>query len=107
MVTPSVSLRRTPSRFQRLKAISSVMACCRARSTLRFALLAYYGHTKMRLTPFARGDPRPGYPRRIVAHMQRVAAFEFCDPIVLFVLQESDNLSVKHFLAAWVCRVGV
>jgi hypothetical protein len=74
------------------------MACLGARSTLRFALLAYYGHTKMRLTPFAGDDPGPSYPRRIVAHMPRVAAFELCDPIVLFVLQESNNLSVKHFL---------
>ena len=83
------------------------MDCFGVRSTLRLALLAYYGDTKMRLTPFARDDPRPGYPRRIVAHVQRVAAFEFCDPIVPLVLQESDNLPVKHFLDAWLGRVGV
>jgi len=81
------------------------MACLGARSTLLFALLAYYGHTKMGLTPFARGDPRSGYPRRIVAHMPRVAAFKLCDPMVLFVLLESDDPSLKHFFDAELHRV--
>jgi len=81
------------------------MACFGARSTLLFALLAYYGRTKMRLAPFARGDPRPGYPWRIVPDVLRVAAFKLCDPIVLLALLESNNLSVKHFFDAELRRV--
>jgi len=82
------------------------MACFGARSTLLFALLAYYGRTKMRLAPFARGDPRPGYPWRIVPDVLRVAAFKLCDPIVLLVLLESNNLSVNHFLTRSYAEFG-
>jgi hypothetical protein len=44
---------------------------------------------------FFRGDPRTVCPRRIVANMLRVSAFQFGGPVAVFVLTEADN-PVSH-----------
>jgi hypothetical protein len=40
---------------------------------------------------FFRNDPRTVCPRRIVANVLRVPAFQFGDPLTLLVLAEADN----------------
>jgi hypothetical protein len=45
---------------------------------------------------FHRGDPGPYCPRRIMAHMLRVPAFQFDNPVALFVLPKADDPSI-HF----------
>lgn len=44
---------------------------------------------------FFRNDPRTVCPRRIVANVPAVSAFQFGDPLTLLVLAEADN-SASH-----------
>jgi|SRR5882672_1655541 len=49
------------------------------------------------------GYPWAVFPRRIVAHMLGVAAFEIGNPVLFFVLMKADNFSQGHRLAGY-CR---
>jgi len=48
-----------------------------------------------------REDPWPVLPRRVVADVLRVSAFEISNPVALSILVEADDLSrcsVTHFV---------
>lgn len=50
------------------------------------------GFANEALTPGCGCYPRPHLPRRVMAHMLGVTAFEVCHPMFLIVLMESDDL---------------
>jgi hypothetical protein len=63
-----------------------------------FALFAKQCRAQTRFPAVIRRDPKPVGPRRIVPDVLRVPAFEIRDPIAVFVLLKSDDLSLGHLV---------
>lgn len=49
------------------------------------------------LTTLRRSDPGTIGPRRIVTHMLKVAAGEFCDPVAGIVLMKAGDFLLQEF----------
>ena len=74
------------------------MVCSRSEPVPRCCLVALSAiecTTENTVSTFGRCSPRPVRPWRIVAHMLVVPAFEFSDPMMLFVSMKADD-SLVH-----------
>jgi len=74
---------------------STISACVSFRKGV--ALHAVERHADESGPRFLRQDPRPVLPRRIMSDVLGMAALEFGNPVLLFVLMESNNAALHGY----------